>query len=564
MVADDSWRRIMRGFGGIGVWLLGPGGRAVLLVLVLVLGMSGPVEAQGFEDDNWRNYESAFDALAAEGILDGTECGEDLICPEEEIKRWVVAVWLVRALEGGEPAAEGLPRFEDVDAEEWWAPYVERLAELKVTKGCAVEPKRFCPDEPVTREHMAAFLSRAFSLEPAAEVGFVDLQDSRFQSHINALAAAKITQGCAVNPARFCPEALVTRGQMATFLARALGLVRLPPAVDAPGRITSHDLEYSSEIVVVNADGSGRQILVKGRDPAWSPDGARVAFVSRHDELFVMDASGENIRVIGGLLASNPVWEDFGPVWSPDSSRLAYIDKSSAAHLGQVSVVDVDTGKARRITYNPYQGADPVWSPDGERIAFAGGMGNEWYLYVVDEDGSAQKQLTTHRSYPFMRDLAWSPHGDHIAFTSPGKDGRDAEVFVVEADSGLVRQLTDNVHAQDWEPEWSPDGTRIVYAADSRDGRREIFVMDADGDNVRRLTHRSGGREEWLNNAWPVWSPDGARIAFNSNDTNRNWAIFVMDADGGNLLQLTDSPYIARWPVWLPDSSRIAFTRERR
>ena len=111
-----------------------------MLVLVLALGMSGPVEAQGFEDDNWRYYESAFDALAAEGILDGTECGEDLICPEEEIKRWVVAVWLVRALEGGEPAAEGLPRFEDVDAEEWWAPYVERLAELQVTKGCAVEP----------------------------------------------------------------------------------------------------------------------------------------------------------------------------------------------------------------------------------------------------------------------------------------------------------------------------------------------------------------------------------------------------------------------------------------
>ena len=88
--------------------------------------------------------EPAFDALAAEGILDGTECGEDPICPEEEIKRWVVAVWLVRALEGEEPAAEGLSRFEDVDAEEWWwAPYVERLAELEVTKGCAVEPKKF-------------------------------------------------------------------------------------------------------------------------------------------------------------------------------------------------------------------------------------------------------------------------------------------------------------------------------------------------------------------------------------------------------------------------------------
>ena len=131
---------------------------------------------------------------------------------------------------------------------------------------------------------------------------------------------------------------------------------------------------------------------------------------------------------------------------------------------------------------------------------------------------------------------------------------------MVSADSGLVRQLTDNVYAQDWEPEWSPDGSRIVYEAGSRDGRREIFVMDADGDNVRRLTHKMGGREKWSNKAWPVWSPDGTRIAFNSNDINRNWVIFVMDADGGNLLQLTDITQSARWPVWLPDSSRIAFT----
>ncbi len=550
----------MRGLGGIGLWLLGPGRRAVLIVLALALGMSGPVEAQGFEDDNWQYYEPAFDALAAEGILDGTECGEDLICPEEEIKRWVVAVWLVRALEGEEPAAEGLSRFKDVDAEEWWAPYVERLAELEVTKGCAVEPEKFCPDEPVTREHMAAFLGRAFSLKPAADVGFVDLQDSRLQSHINGLARANITQGCAVNPARFCPEALVTRGQMATFLARALGLVRLPPAVDAPGRITSHDLKYSYEIVVVNADGTGQETLVRGRDPAWSPDGSRIAFVSRRNELFVMDASGENIRVIGGLLTSNPVWEDFGPVWSPDSSRLAYINIVSSGTPRQVYVVDVETGEARQITHNPYPSADPVWSPDGEWIAFAGGRGREWNLYVVNEDGSDQKQLTTHRSYPFMRDLAWSPQDDQIAFTSPGKDGSDAEIFVAAADRGLVRQLTDNVYAQDWEPEWSPDGTRIVYAADARDGRREIFVMDADGDNVRRLTDKMGGREKWLNNAWPVWSPDGGRIAFNSNDINRNWVIFVMDADGGNLLQLTDITQSARWPVWLPDSSRIAFT----
>ena len=170
----------------------------------------------------------------AEGVLEGTECGDGLFCPREPVLRWVIAVWLVRLL-GDEPAQAGSSRFSDVDAEEWWAPYVETLADLGVTKGCDTEPLRFCPDESVTRGQMASFLVRAFALEAAGSAGFVDTAGGTHEEHIDALAAARFTAGCAVGPLRYCPDQAVTRAEMATFLARATGLVAIPDTGSGSG-----------------------------------------------------------------------------------------------------------------------------------------------------------------------------------------------------------------------------------------------------------------------------------------------------------------------------------------
>lgn len=203
----------------------------ILAALGLVVGMLGPVGADSYTDDDGRFYEPAFDALEARGILEMTECGEGLVCPGDDMERWVMAVWLVRALDGADPEGVTTTRFVDVDAGEWWMPFVERLAELGVTKGCKLDPAEYCPDEPVTRGQMASFLTRAFDLEPAGAAGFVDVGGSSHEAHINALAAANITRGCDTEPARYCPGSNVSRGQMATFLARALDLVPRPPPV---------------------------------------------------------------------------------------------------------------------------------------------------------------------------------------------------------------------------------------------------------------------------------------------------------------------------------------------
>lgn len=151
-------------------------------------------------------------------------CGEtDLYCPDWPVTRGQMAAFLVRAV--GLPGSDTDP-FVDDDAS-IFAEDIAALAAADVTRGCG--PERFCPDRLVTRGELAAFLTRAFDLEGGGDSPFVDDDGSVFQRDIAALVAAGLTHGC--NPPandRFCPGAPVRRDQMASFLGRALGLAPVP------------------------------------------------------------------------------------------------------------------------------------------------------------------------------------------------------------------------------------------------------------------------------------------------------------------------------------------------
>ena len=192
--------------------------------MVQILPATGVGTCAVFVDAMGSIHEAALEALAARGILDRTECGDDRICPNKPIERWTMAVWLVRAIDGPEPPAVYISSFADVGADEWWLPYVERLAELGITKGCKVRPLRFCPERPVTRGETASFLVRALDLEAAPPAGFGDTGGSVHRAAIDALWAAGITAGCQANPPLYCPSRSVTRAEIARFLARSLGL----------------------------------------------------------------------------------------------------------------------------------------------------------------------------------------------------------------------------------------------------------------------------------------------------------------------------------------------------
>ena len=165
-------------------------------------------------------HEANIAALAGLDVFDGTECGERQFCPSQPAARWAVAVWIVRVIDGPVPPEVSESRFSDVD-DEWWMPYVERLADLGVTAGCKAHPVSFCPNETVTRARMASFLVRAFDLPDEGPAGFVDTAGSVHEANIDAIHAAGVTAGCGTAPLRYCPDRPVSRAQMASLLNSA-------------------------------------------------------------------------------------------------------------------------------------------------------------------------------------------------------------------------------------------------------------------------------------------------------------------------------------------------------
>ena len=190
-------------------------------------------------------------------------------------------------------------------------------------------------------------------------------------------------------------------------------------------------------------------------------------------------------------------------------------------------------------------------------------QGGNCDIFVMKTDGDQPRNLTAD---PMSDDYspAWSPDGTKIAFSSERLGNQ--EIYVMDADGENLVQLTRH-RAYDASPSWSPDGRKIAFTSD-RDhlfvvgpgqiGDTEIYVMNADGKNIVRLMKFGGWNHE------PSWSPDGRKIAFVS-EPNRsgNLEIYVMEANGKNPVRLTRNPGWDADPSWSPDGTKIAFESRR-
>lgn len=190
-----------------------------------------------FVDDNDSVHEASIEAIAAAGITVGCNPpANDRFCPTVPVTRAEMAAFLARGLDLGETSAKP---FTDI-AGSVHESAINAIAAAGITKGCNPPSNdEFCPDELITRAEMASMLAHALRLNTVTEASFVDLEDSIHTANISAIAARGITAGC--NPPdndRFCPQNLVTRGQMASLLARAIGLDPIEPP-DAPFHLIS-------------------------------------------------------------------------------------------------------------------------------------------------------------------------------------------------------------------------------------------------------------------------------------------------------------------------------------
>jgi TolB protein len=159
--------------------------------------------------------------------------------------------------------------------------------------------------------------------------------------------------------------------------------------------------------------------------------------------------------------------------------------------------------------------------------------------------------MTTHTPTPTIQPLQNIPKG-RIAFQSE-RDG-NLEIYLVNADGTFLSRLTNNP-AVDVFPAWSPAGDQLLFTSD-RNGNPDIYRVNADGSGLVQITNNPA------EDALPAWSPDGKRIVFTSN-RNGNDEIYVMNLDGSNLKQLTNNSAMDAFPTWSPDGTRIAFTTDR-
>ena len=237
---------------------------------------------------------------------------------------------------------------------------------------------------------------------------------------------------------------------------------------------------------------------------------------------------------------------------SPDGRTIAF--ESSREGCPGIWGMNVDGSGLRKLSIGEYTTTRcnllPVWSPDGNHIAFTTSREGKFSLYVMNAEGSNPLNVAPSLDdglNAYLWATSWAPDG-RVVFRN-GSQG-----YIVNADGTNPELLF--ARTGDHSAEWSPDGAKVAFIRMTASGS-SLFVMNADGTDVRQLTNHPGRDEFWgdWTNDYDRWSPDGKRMVF-TNEIDGRAELHVIDADGTNEVQLTN--YTAEFNGWAPDG-RITF-----
>ena len=266
--------------------------------------------------------------------------------------------------------------------------------------------------------------------------------------------------------------------------------------------------------------------------PAWSPDGQRIVYYAEQSngnaDLYIMNADGSQPSAV----LSTPDADEGGPAFSPDGRQVAY-DTDQDGNF-EIYFIDLATLAPRRLTTHAARDVSPAWSPDGTRIAFMSDRDSApaFDLYLMNADGTGVERLTTTGTNWFPQ---FSPNGQQMAFH------RGDDVHIMDLETRAIWRLT-TTPANGMYPSWSPDGGRLAFMS-WRNGRTEVFLMDAYGQDQRPLVSTSAGGA-----IDPRWSPDGSRLVYvqvpearptDAQDPLAARAIYVVEVASGRVTRLS-------------------------
>ena len=224
------------------------------------------------------------------------------------------------------------------------------------------------------------------------------------------------------------------------------------------------------------------------------------------------------------------------PVWSPDARSLAYTSFSQG-YPDLYRAFPFERRPAQTLAAFNGINSSPSWSPDGKSVAMTLSKDGNPEIYVLTVATGTLKRLTRHAGID--TEPTWSPTGRDIAFISDRAG--PPHLFTMDAEGGNVRPLTSS--GRHTQPRWSPKGDMILYT--QRQGTHDIWAVNADGSNPRRLTSGPG------DNQGPTWAPNGRHLMFQTNRLGA-WQIFSMLIDGSAQTPVTRGSTDATSPSWSP------------
>jgi Tol biopolymer transport system component len=398
--------------------------------------------------------------------------------------------------------------------------------------------------------------------------------------------------------------------------------LEMEPTLSPDGNYLAYSTDDRGNLdimVLPLAGGSANRVVAGDGDdaqPAWSPDGTRLAFVSARDRsgrlspVGGLGAGSAYVVARGGDLFVAPAMggspiklaeQGAYPAWSPDGDRLVY--QSDRAGHWDIWIIDAEGGDPRALTQDAHADYQPTWSPDGRWIAFVSRRGDS-ELHVRPADGIETRSDVALVTATLILGPEWSSDGRWLYFTSDRSstasamnvwrarfdptsrtlgtaervtlsDASDVDVTVgrgdaclafstaqftpniweLEVASGRLRPITSGHGDEDY-AHLSPSGDRLVVQSARGTDSQALWTVNLEGKFLERITH---GAHEALT---PRWSPDGKQIAYQLN-TDNSAKIVVGSPGGASVSPVTEvtSPDAVYSPAWSPDGKQLAWSR---